>query len=293
MTNLDRDTLKASGQLVEVPTDAVDRRPSDWPRLATDEDRVAYFREIFDELPPIVVEAETNRLIDGWHRLEAALALGRGMIAAEAVAAPPHGILAASLGYAARAAKPLTRTERRRAIELLLQEEPGRSDRWLASIAGASAATVAAVRAELEVRGRLAAADQRLGRDGRERPRSRRQAPEQLAPRSEPEFDGFDPFDDEAGEEQAPIDQTRRGDRRQRAPLVEASPQPTIAGQDERAEARRYMRNLFDLLAGGLERYPLGALAEMLRQGAPGYSPERVGSLAEAWGALLSAVASS
>lgn len=274
--------------VIELQIEAVERRLSDWPRLATDEDRVAYFREVFDELPPIVVEAGTNRLIDGWHRLEAARALGRGLIAAEAVDAPPEGILAASLSYAARTAKPLTRAERRRAVELLLREEPSRSDRWLASIVGVSPSTVAASRAELEFRGEVEAAEQRLGRDGRERAKPRRDPAEQSAPQYEAEIDGFEPYDED---DEAPIEETVRAERRRGPPIEDTAPEPaaTIAELDDRAAGRRYIRELLDLLAGGLDRYSIDALREMLRQGAPGYPPERVAVLAGAWGELFDA----
>jgi hypothetical protein len=274
------------GERVQLAIESVDRRAADWPRLATDADRVAYFREVFDDLPPIVVEAGSNRLIDGWHRVEAALALGRELIAAEAILAPPDGILAASLGYAARTAKPLTRAERRRAIELLLREQPARSDRWLASIAGVSPASVASIRAELEFRGQVTAAEQRVGRDGRERSLPRREPRDESAPAYEPEIDGFDPYDET---DEPPVEDTARIERRPNPSTAEPvhPTSATMAELDDHAAARRFMRELLDLLATGMERYPSVALAEMLRQGAPGYPPDRVRVLAGAWGELF------
>lgn len=266
-----------------VSTASVVRDASAWPRLATDEDRVAYFRDVFDDLPPITVEAGSLRLIDGWHRVEAALRLGRDQVPANVVATPAEGILAASIGFASRAAKPLSREERRHAITLLLKEDARRSDRWLASIAGVSAATVASTRAELEVRAEVEAATHRLGRDGVERSRPRERPEREL---SQPDFgreiDGFDPYDDL---EDAPAE-THSSPERRPQPRTDVTPithAQNTGDLDEQASARRYIRDLLDLLSQGSERYSEAQLIQQFRQGAPGFPPERARRTAAAW----------
>lgn len=281
--------------IVELPIDSVVRAPGEWPRLELDRDRVAYFRDVFDDLPPIVVEEQSRRLIDGWHRLEAAAALGRDRIAAEVVPAP-NGVLAASLAYATRAAKPLTRADRRHAIALLLRGDPRRSDRWLASIVGVSASTVAAVRSELEAREELQAPDVRLGRDGRERQHPRPSPQELTRPPAEPEIDGYDPYD----EDDEPVDVgsdwiaevgPRAGASRQPASEARLAPPAarTVEELDEAVAARRYLRDVLDQLSSGLERYSAYSLIELLRQGLPGYPHERAVRIVDAWQGILAA----
>ncbi|MGI8550558.1 MAG: hypothetical protein ACR2PL_07150 [Dehalococcoidia bacterium] len=295
MTSIQETTAQ---QTVDLPVERVVRRRSDWPRLDHDEERVAYFRDIFDDLPPIVVEADSYRLIDGWHRVEAAVALGRSEIVALVVPPPVDGVLAASLAYAARAAKPLSRADRRHALGLLLRENPRRSDRWLATIVGVSAATVASVRAELEFREEVQPIAERLGRDGRERPVVARRErvsldadeSREVLPDFGREIDGFDPYDEP---EEPPIEETARVERKRSpfpvdsGPVDAVPPQPTIGEQDERAAQRRYVRGLLDQLTLGLEQFGMDELIALLREGVPGYPAERAQRLTAAWHHML------
>ncbi len=67
-----------------MPLSAITRDPRAWPRTSLDPDRVTQFADLYEEggptaLPPIEVvpdDAGGFILADGWHRVQAAIALG-------------------------------------------------------------------------------------------------------------------------------------------------------------------------------------------------------------------------
>jgi hypothetical protein len=61
----------------------------------------------------------------------------------------------------------LTRDERRRYIEMMLRENPGRSDRSIAGDAGVSPTTVGTMRQEMEQDGEIEPQESRVGNDGK------------------------------------------------------------------------------------------------------------------------------
>lgn len=143
-----------------VATKAIAADTSVWPRRGLDHARVAEFAAPFregglDALPPLDVIASGNGFVlaDGWHRLHALKALRAGEVRVQvldagtdtpSVAAYLHG-----LRTAATAALPLTRAELSVAVDRLLTDDPQRSDREVARLAGSSPTTVGAHRRRL------------------------------------------------------------------------------------------------------------------------------------------------
>ena len=69
-----------------VATSTIVRDLSIFPRGEVDQDAVMRYRDAYElgeELPPIVLEKGTNRLLDGWHRLTAQEELGADKVQAE------------------------------------------------------------------------------------------------------------------------------------------------------------------------------------------------------------------
>lgn len=133
-----------------------------------DADHVRALAEILDDVPPIVVHADTMRVIDGVHRVHAAIATGRSTIRAVMF----HGDEAEAQFEAIRTnvahGKPLTLREREAAAIHVLQLMPDWSDRRIAAGTGLSPRTVARIRARATADSARSRA--RVGRDGRKRP---------------------------------------------------------------------------------------------------------------------------
>lgn len=138
------------------------------PRLGVDKETVEHYVEVFDQLPPIeAFDTERGRvLVDGWHRLAAAKALGKERIQARVRA----GSYLEAKEYAAlanlRHGKPLTRDERRNVVETLLLLHAERIDTWLAADAGCSSHFVGERRRVLEAGGLIDQINSRQRPDG-------------------------------------------------------------------------------------------------------------------------------
>lgn len=121
---------------------------------------------IDEELPPIVVHAPTGRVIDGIHRVRAALTQQRRYISAILYDGSEDDAFAVAVRLNTAHGLPLSRAERSAAAERILRTHPQWSNRMIAGIAGLSEATVRARRQDVpEPRGHI-----RVGRDGRVRP---------------------------------------------------------------------------------------------------------------------------
>lgn len=142
-------------------------------RDSLDDETVEDYKQCFDQLPPVVVfDTDDGYLLaDGFHRCKAAKRLGREEIEVNVM----QGTRQAAEEYAATAnlqhGKPLTRAERRKAVERMLMLHTKRSDRWIAEDMGVSKNTVAKYREELEAGGQIDQVDKFIGKDGKEYPR--------------------------------------------------------------------------------------------------------------------------
>lgn len=142
-------------------------------REGLDNETIERYMESFEQLPPVVVFDTGDRylLADGFHRYEAVKKLGRDEIEAEI----KQGTRQDAEKYAALAnlqhGKPLTRAERRKAVERMLKLHTERANNWIAQDMGVSENTVKKYRGELESGSQIATLEKFIGKDGKEYPR--------------------------------------------------------------------------------------------------------------------------
>jgi ParB-like chromosome segregation protein Spo0J len=157
---------QVGNRAVTVSVDAL--LPADSPRQSgVDEQHVETLAQLPEELPPIMVHRETMRVIDGMHRLRAAVRQGRDTVRVEFFDGTEQDAFVAAVQANNAHGLPLTLAERRIAATRLLHEHPDWSDRAVARIAGLAHKTVSAVRRSSGEQPQLNA---RLGSDGRLRP---------------------------------------------------------------------------------------------------------------------------
>lgn len=130
-----------------------------------DEGHLLALMEVMDDLPPIIVDKRTNRVIDGVHRLEAFRRAGRTTIRAVLFCGDQTEALALAIRANVTHGKPLSLNEREAGAAELLLQCPERSDRWVASICALSHSTVGGIRRAVVGVGPAL----RIGRDGRSR----------------------------------------------------------------------------------------------------------------------------
>lgn len=119
-------------------------------------------------LPPILVERSTMRVIDGMHRLHAAMASGQKTIEVEFFEGCERTVFVQAVKANITHGLPLSLADRRAAAKRIIELYPEWSDRMVAASSGLSDKTVAAIR-------RCSSTDApqlnaRVGRDGRARP---------------------------------------------------------------------------------------------------------------------------
>ncbi len=133
-----------------------------------DEAHAQVLAESVEDLPPILVHRETMRVIDGAHRLRAAVLAGAEHIKARLFTGDDNG--AFILGVRANIAHglPLSLGDRKAAAARVLSAYPEWSDRAVATATGLSARTVSGLRARSTAEG--AQLVSRVGLDGRSRP---------------------------------------------------------------------------------------------------------------------------
>ncbi|WP_153531065.1 ParB/RepB/Spo0J family partition protein [Actinomadura macrotermitis] len=117
------------------------------------------------ELPPITVHRPTMRVIDGMHRLRAALLLGHEKIAVRFFEGPEEDAFVLAVRANIAHGLPLSLADRKRAAERIIGSHAQWSDRMIAQVAGISARTVGEIRRTISVD----AARERVGRDGKVR----------------------------------------------------------------------------------------------------------------------------
>jgi ParB-like chromosome segregation protein Spo0J len=139
------------------------------PRLEGEsEAHIRMLADVGGGLPPILVHRQSMRVLDGMHRVRAAILRGDAAIGAVFF----DGDADAGFVEAVRAnithGLPLTLADRKAAAQRILRLFPGWSDRAVAAVTGLSAVTLGRVRQRVtEGSGQLPT---RVGRDGRRRP---------------------------------------------------------------------------------------------------------------------------
>ena len=162
--------------------------PANSPRLSgEDTGHTRILRERFCDLPAILVNRRTMRVIDGMHRLAAARLEGAETIRAEFIDTDEQNAFVLAVKANTDHGLPLSVTDREAAAGRILTWYPFWSDRAIAAVAGLAATTVGAIRERSTVQSPQS--NTRLGRDGRFRPLStqdgRRRASEIIAARPE------------------------------------------------------------------------------------------------------------
>jgi hypothetical protein len=157
--------------------------PAESPRLEGERaEHVRALAELDDDLPPIVVHRQTMRVVDGMHRLRAAVLNDRRTIGVRFFDGTEDAafILAVQLNTAQ--GLPLTRADREAAALRIVVMRPEWSDRAIAALTGLSGKTVGALRRRSTAA--IPQLNDRVGRDGRVRPlamaEGRRRAAEAL-----------------------------------------------------------------------------------------------------------------
>jgi ParB-like chromosome segregation protein Spo0J len=119
-------------------------------------------------LPPILVHRPTMRVIDGAHRLHAALLRNERQIEVRYFDGSEEDAFVLSVRINVAHGLPLSRADRNFAAERILHAHPNWSDRAVAAISGLSDKTVGSIRRRTSAE--FPRLSHRVGRDGRARP---------------------------------------------------------------------------------------------------------------------------
>jgi ParB-like chromosome segregation protein Spo0J len=149
----------------------------DSPRLSGENpEHTHMLAETDSELPPITVHRPTMRVVDGMHRVQAALLNGKEEIEARLVDCDEETAFVLAVQANIAHGLPLSQTDRKAAAARIIASYPHWSDRAVAASTGLSDKTISRIRSTAEI----PQSNTRLGRDGRRRPLSteakRRQA---------------------------------------------------------------------------------------------------------------------
>ncbi|MER7653549.1 MULTISPECIES: ParB/RepB/Spo0J family partition protein [Streptomyces] len=142
---------------------------TDTPRTSgTDPEHVLRLAEVKEGLPPILVQRSTLRVLDGMHRVKAAMLRGDDTIPVQYFEGSDAESFVQSVQANVAHGLPLSASEREAATERIVRIYPDWSDRAIAAVAGLSPPTVAGIRRRsTENSSQL---NRRVGRDGRRRP---------------------------------------------------------------------------------------------------------------------------
>lgn len=132
-----------------VPVRAIRVDESLTPRDDIDEGAVARYRDVLDALPPILVQRDTFTLIDGRHRLEAAVGIADHVRIIE-VDCPDTELFEHAVRANRNHGQPLTAKERERAGKRLIRERPSLGNDEIGLIVGVSYSTVRRWRESLD-----------------------------------------------------------------------------------------------------------------------------------------------
>jgi hypothetical protein len=168
----DQTTESAPVKRTTVPVDTL--LPAQSPRsCGEDEEHIRRLAESEAELPPILVQQGSMRVIDGMHRLRAAILNGHSTIEVEFFDGSNEEAFIRAVERNVTHGLPLTLADRKAAATRILGWRPAMSDRAVASMTGLSPKTVGAIRAYATEESRQS--NDRQGRDGRLRPLNSRE----------------------------------------------------------------------------------------------------------------------
>jgi ParB-like chromosome segregation protein Spo0J len=144
-------------------------RAGDSPRLnGVDPQHIQLLAGSDGQLPPILVHRASMRVLDGAHRVQAAVLKGQKTVDVIFFDGTDDEAFVAAIKANIAHGLPLTLADRQAAAQRLLTSHPQRSDRWVAAVVGLAAGTVGAIRTRMgPSEGSVTA---RIGRDGRARP---------------------------------------------------------------------------------------------------------------------------
>lgn len=161
-----------------VPIDLLVTSP-DWPRLSgEDKEHTRILADMDIELPPILVHRKKMTIIDGIHRLKAAMLKGQESIAVEFFDGSDEEAFLQAVRANTTHGLPLSMEDRQAAARKIIAADPGLSDRCIATYSGLSDKTVGMIRRSAGTR---AGRNARLGVDGRVRPLNGRQGRQRAA----------------------------------------------------------------------------------------------------------------
>jgi hypothetical protein len=141
----------------------------DSPRLGgEDEEHIRVLAESSDNLPPISVHRPTMRVIDGMHRVRAALLNGRTRIDARLLDCDEGAAFVLAVKTNVTHGLPLSQSDRAAAAARIIAIHPHWSDRAVAAATALSDKTISRIRSRSTAEGPQS--NMRLGRDGRVRP---------------------------------------------------------------------------------------------------------------------------
>ena len=143
--------------------------PGESPRSdGQSSEHVSRLADMDGPLPPILVNARTMQVIDGTHRLLAAILKGSEEIEAILFEGTPEEAFLWAVQANVSHGLPLSQADRRAAAARIIRSHSHLSDRAIAGVAGLGARTVAAIRRNDDDGN--AQVVSRVGRDGRVRP---------------------------------------------------------------------------------------------------------------------------
>ncbi len=145
--------------------------PADSPRLSGENaEHTTLLQARLPELPAIVVNRRTMRVVDGMHRLRAAALQGAAMIPVQFVDVDQREAFLLAVRANIEHGLPLSLADREAAAQRILVWYPSWSDRAVADVVGLAPSTLAAIRGRSS--GHSPQLNARIGRDGRIRPMS-------------------------------------------------------------------------------------------------------------------------
>ncbi|MEV0660664.1 ParB N-terminal domain-containing protein [Actinomadura luteofluorescens] len=143
---------------------------ADSPRLEGESlEHARVLANVHGELPPIIVRRSTLQVIDGRHRIRAALMNGRSRIRGRLVDCDDRTAFALAVKENITHGLPLSLKDRRAAAIRIITSHPHWSDRIVAEQTGLSDKTVSTLRARA-LSGTPSGPEARVGKDGRLRP---------------------------------------------------------------------------------------------------------------------------